>query len=208
MSIEFFSLKKDAVAMDGIRKLIKDRALEREVSLSKLSRQIGRNSGYLHDFLEKGSPRFLPEHERAALAGMLGIAEDYLRPVQLGGGGTMPTIEGERIDIDSIRDTRLRETLRRELRAMKGGEIWHLLTPLIEAKYPPGVYVLIDVGATAYENDYVLAEIFSGQEKSHIFRLYLPPNLVTTVMSVPGVRGVTVDRERVVIRGVIRMGFR
>jgi hypothetical protein len=203
-------LRKNPIdsTMDAIRKLIREKAEERDFSLSWLSRQIGRNAGYLFDFLEKGTPRALPERERGILADRLGISEDYLRPRDRGDDmGVMSTVEGERIDIESIRDTRLRETLRREVKAAKAGEVWCLRTPLIEAKYPPGTYVVVDAGMRAYENDYVLAEVSSGREKSHIFRLYLPPNLVAAVISAPSVRGVTVDRERVVIRGVIRGGF-
>lgn len=194
--------------MDGVRKLIRDKALERELSLSWLSRQIGRNAGYLHDFLEKGSPRSLREDERRMLAERLGVSEDYLRPRDgVGAGGAMPTIEGDRIELDSIRDTRLREALRRECRAAKSCEIWQVITPLIEAKYPVGTYVVVDLAQTAYENDYVLAEI-RAPEKTFIFRKYIPPNLIAAVVNTPGVRGITVDRERVIIRGVIRIGFR
>lgn len=189
--------------MDGVRKLIRDKALEKELSLAWLSRQIGRNPGYLFDFL-KGTPRVLPEAERGILADRLGISEDYLRPREAPEGG-MPTVECERVEINSIHDTRLRETLRREVK--KGIEIWRVLTPYIEAKYPPGTLVVIDTGATAHENDYVQAEI-KAPERAFILRKYIPPNLITAVVTTPGVRGLTVDRERVIIRGVIRIGFR
>ena len=193
--------------MDAIRKLIREKAEERDLSLSWLSRQIGRNSGYLYDYLEKGSPRVLPDEERRTLAERLGISEDYLRPHDRI-GVEMPTVEGERVAIDTIHDTRLRETIRREVKLAKAGEIWLVKTPLIESKYPPGTYVVVDTGARPYERDFVLAEVFSGQEKSQIFRMYLPPNLIASVVHAPGVRGVTMDGERVVIRGVIRVGFR
>jgi len=147
------------------------------------------------------------------LAEHLGISEDYLRPadhsVVADVRGVAPAMpEGERIDVDDLRDQRLRESVRRELKASKAGEIWLVQTPLIEAKYPAGTYVVVDTAAMPYERDYVLAEVFSGREKSHIFRMYLPPNLIASVVHAPGVRGVTVDGERVVIRGVIRVGFR
>jgi hypothetical protein len=198
--------------MDAIRKLIREKAAERELSLSWLSRRIGRNNGYLHDFLTKKSPQNLPEHERRLLAEHLGISEDYLRSadhIVADVRGVAPAVpEGERIDVDDIRDQRLRDSVRRELKAAKHGEVWLIATPLIEAKYPPGTYVVIDTGQAAYENDYVLAEIWHSKEKTFVFRKYIPPNLVAAVVSSPGKRGYTVDRETVNIRGVIRVGFR
>ena len=198
--------------MDAIRKLIREKAAERELSLSWLSRRIGRNVGYLHDFIEKKTPRNLPERERRLLAEHLGISEDYLRPADLLAdvkeAAPVMQAEGERIEVDDIRDQRLRESVRRELKAAKHGEAWLIRTPLIEAKYPPGTLVIVDVGQAAYENDYVQAEIWRGKEKSFVFRKYIPPNLVAAVVSSPGSKGYTVDRETVNIRGVILIGFR
>jgi len=198
--------------MDTIRKLIREKAAERELSLSWLSRRMGRNHGYLYDFLEKGTPQKLPEVERRKLAQHLGISEDYLRPADLMADvkEVAPTNleEGERIDVEDIRDQRLRESVRRELKAAKHGEAWLIRTPLIEAKYPPGTLVIVDVGQGAYENDYVLAEVWRGKEKFSVFRKYIPPNLVDATVTLPGVRGYTVDRETVNIRGVILIGFR
>jgi hypothetical protein len=198
--------------MDIIRQLIRDKAHERELSLSWLSRRMGRNAGYLHDFIEKKTPRNLPERERHLLAEHLGISEDYLRPAHLLADAKEVTPamqeEGEKIDAGDIRDQRLRESVKRELKAAKQGEVWLIRTSLIEAKYPPGTYVVVDAGQTAYENDYVLAEIWRGKVKSFVFRKYIPPNLVAAVVSSPGSRGYMVDHETVNIRGVILIGFR
>jgi hypothetical protein len=198
--------------VDAIRQIIREKAHERELSLSWLSRRIGRNVGYLHDFIEKKTPRNLPERERRLLAEHLGISEDYLRPADLLAdvkeAAPVMQAEGERIEVDDIRDQRLRESVRRELKAAKHGEAWLIRTPLIEAKYPPGTLVIVDVGQAAYENDYVQAEIWRGKEKSFVFRKYIPPNLVAAVVSSPGSKGYTVDRETVNIRGVILIGFR
>jgi hypothetical protein len=199
--------------MDAIRQLIREKAHERELSLSWLSRRIGRNAGYLYDFLEKKSPRNLPEHERRLLAEHLGISEDYLRPADHSvvadvRGATPAMPEGERIDVDTIRDPRLRDSVRRELKAAKRGEAWLIRTPLIEAKYQPGTIVVVDIGANGYAGDFVMADVWHGQEKSVAFRLYYPPTLVCAVVNSPSVRGYIVDHETVNIRGVIRVGFR
>jgi phage repressor protein C with HTH and peptisase S24 domain len=51
---------------------------DRGVSLSELSRMIGRNTTYLQQFVRKGSPRKLEEGDRAALARFFGVPETQL----------------------------------------------------------------------------------------------------------------------------------
>jgi phage repressor protein C with HTH and peptisase S24 domain len=51
---------------------------ERRVSLSQLSKLIGRNATYLQQFVRKGSPRKLEETDRRTLARFLGIDEAEL----------------------------------------------------------------------------------------------------------------------------------
>jgi len=51
---------------------------ERGVSLSRLSRMIGKNASYLQQFIRKGSPRKLEEVDRANLACFFGVAEAEL----------------------------------------------------------------------------------------------------------------------------------
>ncbi|MEJ2458882.1 MAG: S24 family peptidase, partial [Novosphingobium sp.] len=50
----------------------------RKVSLARLSRMIGKNGSYLHQFLYKGSPRKLEETDRATLARFFGVDEAEL----------------------------------------------------------------------------------------------------------------------------------
>lgn len=64
--------------MDASRRRLQMLAEERRVSLSSLSRLIGKNSSYLQQFLRKGSPRKLEENDRAVLARFFGVAEDQL----------------------------------------------------------------------------------------------------------------------------------
>ncbi|MFC0685998.1 MULTISPECIES: helix-turn-helix transcriptional regulator [Sphingomonadaceae] len=54
----------------------------RGVSLSSLSRMIGKNASYLQQFIKKGSPRKLEEQDRSLLARFFGVDE-----VELGKGG-------------------------------------------------------------------------------------------------------------------------
>lgn len=50
----------------------------RGVSLATLSRVLGRNPAYLQQYLMRGSPRELPERDRARLAEYLGVDETLL----------------------------------------------------------------------------------------------------------------------------------
>ncbi|MDH4745801.1 hypothetical protein OMP43_17385 [Sphingomonas sp. CBMAI 2297] len=47
-------------------------------SLAELSRATGRNSAYLQQFLERGTPRLLPEDARLALAQRFNVDEREL----------------------------------------------------------------------------------------------------------------------------------
>ncbi|MEL6877548.1 MAG: LexA family transcriptional regulator [Pseudomonadota bacterium] len=55
---------------------------ERGVSLSNLSKMLGRNASYLQQFIKKGSPRKLEEEDRRVLAEFFGISEVELRDMQ------------------------------------------------------------------------------------------------------------------------------
>ncbi|KQN25224.1 hypothetical protein ASE86_02915 [Sphingomonas sp. Leaf33] len=56
------------------------------VSLSTLSRMVGRNAAWMQQYLRRGTPRLLPERERGLIAGFFGVDEAVL------GGATLPTI--------------------------------------------------------------------------------------------------------------------
>ena len=60
------------------RERVLELALERKVSLSQLSRLIGRNGTYLQQFVRKGSPRKLEETDRRTLARFFGIDQSEL----------------------------------------------------------------------------------------------------------------------------------
>ncbi|MBM3928973.1 MAG: hypothetical protein FJ335_11035, partial [Sphingomonadales bacterium] len=56
------------------------------VSLSTLSRVVGRNAAWMQQYMRRGTPRLLPERERGLIAGFFGIDEAAL------GGATAPAI--------------------------------------------------------------------------------------------------------------------
>jgi phage repressor protein C with HTH and peptisase S24 domain len=67
---------------DAARRRLLALVEERGISLSSLSRLIGKNSSYLQQFLRKGSPRKLEENDRAVLARFFGVAETELGAAQ------------------------------------------------------------------------------------------------------------------------------
>ncbi len=68
-------------AFDKIRQFILDevKKADRSLSLKTLSLAAGKNPAYIHQFIYRGSPRFLPEDVRHKLAAELGVSEHALR---------------------------------------------------------------------------------------------------------------------------------
>ena len=64
--------------MPGTRERLVELAERRGVSLSALSRMIGKNPSYIQQFVRKGSPRKLEETDRATLARYFGVSEAEL----------------------------------------------------------------------------------------------------------------------------------
>ncbi|WP_394652489.1 helix-turn-helix transcriptional regulator [uncultured Sphingomonas sp.] len=56
------------------------------VSLSTLSRVVGRNSAWMQQYMRRGTPKLLPERERGLIAGFFGVDDSVL------GGATPPAI--------------------------------------------------------------------------------------------------------------------
>ena len=64
--------------MDAIRQMLIETVQREGSSLLRLSRLLGRNDAYLHQYVHRGSPRRLPERERAILADFLGLSQEAL----------------------------------------------------------------------------------------------------------------------------------
>jgi SOS-response transcriptional repressor LexA len=69
----------DDPATDPVRALIARRLRDLGLTLSGVSRAIGRNHAYLQQFLERGIPAELPEKVRPLLASQLRLEEGQLR---------------------------------------------------------------------------------------------------------------------------------
>lgn len=66
--------------LDRVRRLIKDRIDTMGLNMSKVSRGLGRNHAYIQQYIERGTPRELPEAIRRKLAPILQVPETQLRP--------------------------------------------------------------------------------------------------------------------------------
>ena len=69
----------DTADLDSVRQKILDLLLEGRTNLKNASIAMGRNSAYLHQFIRRGTPRILAEHDREALAAHLGCAPEELK---------------------------------------------------------------------------------------------------------------------------------
>lgn len=72
---------------EQIRELVRERTVG--MNLSELSKGIGRNHAYFQQYLERGSPRALPEDIRDYLAPIIGLQPNDLKP----SSGFAPPIE-------------------------------------------------------------------------------------------------------------------
>jgi phage repressor protein C with HTH and peptisase S24 domain len=71
--------------MDAVRALIKQIVDDRNIKLSDLSRQLGKNHAYMQQFLERGIPAKLPEGIRHQLSELLDVDEVSLgAPAHIG----------------------------------------------------------------------------------------------------------------------------
>jgi len=84
----------DPAATDPVRALIARRLKELDLTLSGVSRAIGRNHAYLQQFLERGIPAELPERVRPLLAAQLHVEEGQLRRDGRAPSGSAATAEG------------------------------------------------------------------------------------------------------------------
>jgi phage repressor protein C with HTH and peptisase S24 domain len=66
-------------SMDPVRQLIRNTLSERHLNMSNVSKRLGKNHAYLHQFLDRGIPAQLPELVREKLAVILQVPEAQLK---------------------------------------------------------------------------------------------------------------------------------
>ena len=64
---------------DSVRQLILSALAERQLNMSSVSKRLGKNHAYLHQFLYRGIPAHLPELVRGELAAILQVPEEQLK---------------------------------------------------------------------------------------------------------------------------------
>lgn len=77
------------MSREDVQELLRTRLRERDMNYTAASRAVGRNHAYIQQFLERGSPKELPEDVRETLAPLLGLHPDELRnthPMQVDRG--------------------------------------------------------------------------------------------------------------------------
>lgn len=98
------------LALDPARRRLMELADRRGVSLSSLSKLIGRNPSYLQQFIRKGSPRKLEEVDRGTLARFFGVGEDELgapeaediSPAIAKSSGKLPAPRAQWVDVPRL----------------------------------------------------------------------------------------------------------
>lgn len=165
--------------MDSVRQLILDFSKRPGQSLAKMSKEIGRNSTYLQQFITKGSPAKLGEDERAKLAVLMSVDETALGkpvsrsqarpqqnariagPVTLGGaipvyGHAMGGKEGQFI----LNGNRIQDVLAPPALAGVSGAYAVLVAgESMEPRYHPGETVYVNPRLPIRRGDYVVAQI-------------------------------------------------
>jgi len=91
--------------MDPPRVRLLQLSEDQRISLTRLSRLIGKNPSYLQQFVRKGSPRKLEENDRRTLANFFGVAEAELGASKdkssVIGGAIGDWIDIPRLDVDA-----------------------------------------------------------------------------------------------------------
>lgn len=65
---------------DTVRAMLFERIRDRGLTIADLSRALQRNEAYMHQFIWRGTPKWLREADRAVVCQMLDIPESLLRP--------------------------------------------------------------------------------------------------------------------------------
>ena len=83
-------MRNDDTQLDPVRRRLLRLVAESRSNLRMASLAIERNAAYLHQFIHRGTPRVLAEHDREALADHLGCSPDVLRHGRTPRGGARP----------------------------------------------------------------------------------------------------------------------
>jgi hypothetical protein len=69
----------EGVTLDEVRRLVLDKSKELKITMKDMSEAVGMNGTFIHQFIRKGTPKYLPEEVRYKLAKVIGVSEELLR---------------------------------------------------------------------------------------------------------------------------------
>jgi hypothetical protein len=75
----------EGVTLDEVRRLVLDKSRELKITMKDMSEAVGMNETFIHQFIRKGTPKYLPEEVRYKLANVIGVSEELLRGRDLHG---------------------------------------------------------------------------------------------------------------------------
>lgn len=77
-------------ASDRVRALVVEAIHRKGLDMRGIARALNRNEAYMHQYLKKGSPRWLSEQDRPVVAALLGLDADQLKPPPRGAPPSPP----------------------------------------------------------------------------------------------------------------------
>lgn len=185
--------------MDQIRKIILDTANDKGVDLKEISKQLGKNHAYIHQFIHRGSPKRLHPDDRAAISRILQIPETMLgAPVESSLGQELKsyppnaTIAKEVLNLGpkiplygaavggidgqfELNGNRLDDVVGPlSLYGVKDAYAVRIVGDSMEPRYEDGETVFVNPNQRPIKNDYVIAQIRveeSGPPLAYVKRL-------------------------------------
>ncbi|ADJ22986.1 hypothetical protein Hden_1173 [Hyphomicrobium denitrificans ATCC 51888] len=171
---------------NAIKELIKERARELDLELADLSKRLGKKRGYLHDYLERGSPKAMPVDLKIRLATELKIP-----PHRLGVSfANFPRPSGRASDVEPVVDVA-------EFAHMSANMApFRVLTNVLDKSHPkrilPGEILIVNMDEPSSRQlargDIIIAYVY---DRAHpdpyatVLREFIPPDFLATTSSGP-----------------------
>jgi SOS-response transcriptional repressor LexA len=169
--------------VDPVRQLIRNALVDRHLNMSSVSKQLGKNHAYMHQFLDRRIPATLPETVREKLAQILNVPEARLkhqggevvggspgrvRSVFSAGGDKIPVLGGGPDEADgwSIWSAELIEHVSRppQLAGVTQGYALYVGNSTMEPRFFPGELVYVHPGKPVTPKAFVLVQLKGEKE--------------------------------------------
>jgi SOS-response transcriptional repressor LexA len=163
--------------------LIRQTLAERHLNMSSVSKRLGKNHAYMHQFLDRGIPATLPETVREKLSQILNVPEAQLkhlggqvvgvsgarvRAVFSAGGDKIPVLGGGQDEADgwSVWSAELIEHVSRppQLTGVAQGYALYVGNSTMEPRFFPGELIYIHPGKPVTLRAFVLVQLKGDRE--------------------------------------------